>query len=272
MQGRSGQELADAQMEKPLIPLAINRVGIKGIKKLLRVQDRENGSQLTMADVSLAVDLPAHLKGTHMSRLVEALEGFDETLTTASLRHLLGNLRLALFASAAYARFSFPFLMRKIPPASGKSSSLSCFCAVSGELDARGQNTTLEFTVPVMTVCPCSLAICDVGAHSQRADVRLEMGIGGLVWIEEFMEIAEESSSSPVYSLLKREDEKIITEKAFSRPMFVEDVVRSVSKRLAEHPQILWFRAEVESQESIHGHNAFASVSMDKRCQAKRLP
>ena len=228
------------------------------------VQDRQEGSQATIADVDLAVDLPASLKGTHMSRLVEALDNFDEVLTHTSLRRLLGNIRLNLLASCAFARFSFPFLVRKAAPATGKPGRVACACVIEGKLDEHGQTLVLRTATPVMTVCPCSMAISSVGAHSQRATVSLEMGIDGLFWIEEFIEISEVSASSAVYSLLKREDEKMVTEKAFSNPMFVEDVARNVSARLLEHPRVLWFSAEVESLESIHGHNAFARIEHDK--------
>lgn len=256
--------LVDVQMEQPGIALPINRAGIKGIKMPLLVQDRQEGSQATIADVDLAVDLPASLKGTHMSRLVVALDNFDEVLTHTSLRRLLGNIRLNLLASCAFARFSFPFLVRKAAPATGKPGRVACACVIEGKLDEHGQTLVLRTATPVMTVCPCSMAISSVGAHSQRATVSLEMGIDGLFWIEEFIEISEVSASSAVYSLLKREDEKMVTEKAFSNPMFVEDVARNVSARLLEHPRVLWFSAEVESLESIHGHNAFARIEHDK--------
>lgn len=265
MMSKSGFDpLVDVQMERPNIALDIDRVGIKGLRMPLRVQDREDVSQTTIADVDLAVDLPSTLKGTHMSRLVEALYSFDDILAHSSLRRLLGNIRVSLLATCSWARFSFPFLMRKAAPATGKPGRLACDCVIESRLDEAGQTLVLETRTPVMTVCPCSMAISSVGAHSQRALVSLKMGLAGLFWIEEFIEISEASASSAVYSLLKREDEKMVTEKAFSNPMFVEDVVRHASAALLEHPQVLWFRAEVESLESIHGHNAFACMEHDK--------
>lgn len=265
MSGSSSfDSLVDVQMEKPKIALDINRVGIKGLKIPVRVRDREDGGQATIADVDLAVDLPATLKGTHMSRLVEALHDFDDILSPSSLRRLLGNIRVSLLATSSWARFSFPFLMKKAAPATGKPGRVACDCALESSLDEDGQTLVLETRMPVMTVCPCSMAISSVGAHSQRAIVTLRMGLSGLFWIEEFIEISEGSASSAVYALLKREDEKMVTENAFANPMFVEDVVRHASAGLLEHPQVLWFRAEVESLESIHGHNAFACIEHDK--------
>lgn len=261
----SGSGLADVQMDRPEIPIVVNRAGVRGLKRLLRVPDRQKGSQTTMADVSLAVDLPPSLKGTHMSRFVEALEAFDDVLSTESLRRLLEDLRRCLCASSSFARFEFPFLARKKSPASGLFASVASSCVIGGELDESGLRLDLAIATPVMTVCPCSLAISEMGAHGQRAVVRLEMGVDVIPWIEEMIEISEESSSCAVYSLLKREDEKLVTETAFARPMFVEDVARAASRQLAAKGGVNWFRVDVESQESIHGHNAFASISMDKR-------
>lgn len=265
MRARSAGALADTQMERPEIPVAINRAGVRGLKKLLRVPDRELGSQTTMADVSLAVDLAPNLKGTHMSRFVEALESFEDVLDANSLRRLLQDLRRGLFASASFAHFQFPFLARKKSPATGLVASVASSCVIRGELDDSGLDLVLEIATPVMTVCPCSLAISEVGAHGQRALARLELGVDKIGWLEDFIEISEASSSCAVYSLLKREDEKMVTEMAFARPMFVEDVARHVSHILAARSGVKWFKVDVESQESIHGHNAFASISMDKR-------
>lgn len=265
MRNRGGRELADVQMERPAIPIAVNRAGVRGLKRLLRVPDREMGSQTTMADVSLSVDLAPSLKGTHMSRFVAALEAFDDVLETASLRRFLEDLRRGLSAASSFAHFAFPFLSRKKSPATGLVSSVASSCVIGGELDDMGLDLFVEIATPVMTVCPCSLAISEVGAHGQRALVRLEMGVDKIISLEDFIEISEASSSCAVYSLLKREDEKMVTEMAFARPMFVEDVARHASQKLAAHSGVKWFRVDVESQESIHGHNAFASISMDKR-------
>ena len=150
--------------------------------------------------------------------------------------------------------------IRKAAPASGSPGTVAYACRLTGELDENGQSFLLDLDVPVMTVCPCSKAISREGAHSQRAIVRMRVRMTGFSWLEEFLEMAEESGSSAVYTLLKREDEKFVTEHAFAAPAFVEDVVRNVAQRLSRHTHVDWFSVEVESMESIHNHNAFARI------------
>ncbi len=256
--------MADVQNHPAGVALSIDTVGVKGLKLPLVVSDRQNGSQHTVALVDLGVDLPACFKGTHMSRFVEALENWNEDLSYRSMKTLLADMNSRLMARKAYARFSFPYFIRKRAPVSGVSGLLAYECRLTGELKDGRVGMLLEVAVPVMTVCPCSKAISREGAHSQRAEVRFAVRMSGLCWIEECVEIAEAAGSSPVYPVLKREDEKYVTENAFARPVFVEDVVRDVAKRLDEHPMITWYRVEVESQESIHGHNAFARLERAK--------
>ena len=252
--------MEDVQSHAPTVPLNIDRVGVRELRLPLLVRDRAQGSQQTVASVDLGVDLPSAFKGTHMSRFVEALEEWNEEISYQSVRRLLENIKERLGARRAWARFSFPYFIRKAAPASGSPGTVAYACRLTGELDENGQSFLLDLDVPVMTVCPCSKAISREGAHSQRADVRMAVRMRGFCWIEDFIEIAEASGSSPVYSLLKREDEKFVTEDAFSRPTFVEDVVRNVASRLADHPHVSGFRVEVESYESIHAHNAFACI------------
>ncbi len=252
--------MADVQNHPAGVALDIDTVGVKGFKLPLVVSDRQKGSQHTVALVDLGVDLPAHFKGTHMSRFVEALENWNEDLSYRSIKTLLEDMNDRLMARKAYARFSFPYFIRKSAPVSGVSGLLAYECRLTGELQDGKLGLLLEVTVPVMTVCPCSKAISDEGAHSQRAEVRFTVRMSGLCWIEECVAMAESAGSSPVYPVLKREDEKFVTESAFARPVFVEDVVREVACQLDEHPMITWYRVEVESQESIHGHNAFARL------------
>ncbi len=257
--------MADVQNGPAGVPLSIDTVGVKGLTLPLVVNDRARGSQHTVARVDLGVDLPGTFKGTHMSRFVEALEGWNEELSFKTMKMLLEDIKTRLMAEKSYARFSFPYFIRKAAPVSGVSGLMAYACTLSGELEEGRPEMLLEVTVPVMTVCPCSKAISKEGAHSQRTEIRFAVRMSAFCWIEECVDMAERAGSSPVYPVLKREDEKFVTESAFARPMFVEDVVREVARQLDEHPVINWYAVEVESQESIHGHNAFARMSRDKR-------
>jgi GTP cyclohydrolase IB len=252
------------------VALAIDRVGVKGLKKPIRVRDRRQGESPAVAVIDLSVDLPARFKGTHMSRFVEALEEFTGALDHKSFRALLASLRDRLQAKRSHARLAFTYFMPETSPEAGAQSLAGYDCFLEGDLEGAPEGEKLTLTVgadvPVMTVCPCSLAICDGrGAHSQRAVVRIRAKAEGFVWIEELVAVAQAASSSPVYSLLKRADEKKVVETAFAKPAFVEDVVRAAARALLDHKLVNWFRVEVESLESIHPHNAFAVIERDKR-------
>lgn len=252
--------MEDVQSHAPQVALNIDRVGVRELRLPLLVRDRTKGTQQTVASVDLGVDLPSAFKGTHMSRFVETLEEWNAEISYQSVRRLLLDIKQRLEARRAYARFCFPYFIKKSAPASGIPALVSYQCRLTGELDDEGQHFCLEVDVPVMTVCPCSKAISDEGAHSQRAMVRMSLRMKVFSWLEDFIDIAEASGSSAVYTLLKREDEKFVTEHAFAHPTFVEDVVRNVAQRLSEHGQVEWFSVEVESMESIHNHNAFARI------------
>jgi GTP cyclohydrolase I len=257
--------MEDVQNHSPTVALNIDTVGVRNLKLPLLVRDRSDGSQQTVAKVDLGVDLPSAFKGTHMSRFMEALNTWDDEISYQSVRRLLQTIKERLGAQRAYARFCFPYFVRKLAPVSASGGLVPYECRLTGELDENGQSFLLEIDVTVMTVCPCSKAISDEGAHSQRALVRMSIRMTEFSWMEEFIEIAEESGSSAVYTLLKREDEKFVTERAFANPRFVEDVVRNVAQQLTAHERVSWFRVEVESMESIHSHNAFASIERSCR-------
>jgi len=263
--------------------MPIDSVGVRNLQLPIRVSQREGGPQHSVATVELGVELPAAFKGTHMSRFVEALENWNEDLSYTSMKRLLEDILQRLQARKAQIIFAFPFFIRRISPVSGASGVQGYACRLTGELGSDSDKLShyressggrpgqkpvflLEMSAPVMTVCPCSKAISDEGAHSQRADVRIALRLKGFNWLEEFIDIAEQAASSPTYPLLKREDEKFVTEQAFANPRFVEDVVRNVAGRLEKHPQVTWFRVEVESYESIHAHNAYARI--ERYCEA----
>ncbi len=253
--------MKDVQSGPAEVALPIDRVGISNIDLPVRVRTRQGGDvQHTVAQVSLSVDLPAQFKGTHMSRFIEALGGWTEALDYKSFKTLLQSVCDRLKAERAHIHFRFPFFMTKSAPASGSRANMNYAVDLSGSLAGGQLQWGLGVEVPVMTVCPCSLAICENAAHSQRAIVRIHTRHKGFLWIEDLITIAEQSGSSPVYALLKREDEKFVTNDAFAHPAFVEDVVRSAAVALAAHPQIEWYKVEVDSQESIHNHNAFACI------------
>jgi Uncharacterized conserved protein len=260
MASAASSMMEDVQKHPAPVQMPIDRVGVKDLHLPLVVRDRQSGTQHTVARVDLAVDLPAAFKGTHMSRFVEALENWEEELSRASLEKLLSDISVRLEARRAYARFDFPYFLRQASPMSKAKGLMGYQCSVVGAYEDGRLDFTLVVDVPVMTVCPCSKAISDEGAHSQRSNVRIQAKFKGFLWLEDLIEIAEGSGSSPVYTLLKREDEKFVTEAAFAKPAFVEDVVRAAAKGLSEHPRITWFKVEVESFESIHGHSAQASI------------
>ncbi len=252
--------MEDVQNRPALVPLGIDKVGVQNLQLPIVVRDRAEGRQHTVAMVDVSVDLPSAFKGTHMSRFVEALEDFEEELSYQSMKLLLEDVKSRLKAQRAHILFKFPYFIRKYAPSSKASGFVSYQCKLTGDMEGDRPTFMLEVEVPVMTVCPCSKAISLEGAHSQRTIVRIAVRMRNFLWIEELVEIAEKSGSSPVYSLLKREDEKYVTEDAFANPSFVEDVVRAAAMFLLNHEQVSWFRVEVQSNESIHNHDAFACI------------
>lgn len=252
--------LADIQSERPAVAMPIEGVGVKGLVFSLRLRDRAEGLQTVSATASLGADLAADRRGTHMSRLVGALDAWHENLGCRSMRRLLQDIQARLDTCKAFAQFEFDYLVRRAAPISGAAASMACKCQVRATLTGDDLAFDLGIAVPVMTVCPCSLAISDNGAHCQRAICHMRARIVRFVWLEEFIDIADAAGSAPVYPMLKREDEKFVTELAFSRPAFVEDVARAIALALREKPHVLAFGVNVESMESIHSHNAFASI------------
>ncbi len=254
--------MQDVQNSPSDVALPLDRVGVKDLRLPVTVRVKNGGAQQTVASAELAVDLPGRLKGTHMSRFVEAIKKAAHGISHDTFKRLLADVTERLAAKRAYARLRFPYFVEESAPASGSVFPMGYDCLVEGEFQDGRLTFTLGVTVPVMTVCPCSKAICEEGAHSQRALVHLRARFTGFLWLEDLIAIARGAGSSPVYALLKREDEKQVTEDAFAKPCFVEDACRTAAQGLSEHPQITWFEVHVESQESIHDHSAFASLSL----------
>ncbi len=265
--------MLDVQSSCPDHLLRIDKVGIKNLTMPLVVRDKANGQQQTVASLDLNVDLPPQNKGTHMSRFLEALGDKPFQLDYWSCKDFLVQLRQRLQAKSARFTFSFPYFLRHEAPASGLPSLTSYDCQLSGQLTDNSFELFLAVTVPVMTVCPCSLAISETGAHSQRAQVKIKAAFSGLLWLEDLIAIGRQAGSSPVYTLLKRNDEKHVTEQAFASPTFVEDVVRGAAQALTRHELVTAFQVEVESFESIHNHNAYACIECQKatRCDKEQI-
>ena len=250
--------MKDVQGEKDTRKVPLKHVGIRELHWPLRLKDRDRGEQSTVAKISLAVDLPHDARGTHMSRFVECLQDVD-IISSLNLEVILDDLKERLEAEKAMIDLEFPYFIYKKAPVSGFASPLDLKCAYHAE---KSDKYTLKMRVdtPIITLCPCSKEISEYGAHNQRATASIEVITKGLVWIEELAQIADKGGSSKVYSLLKRPDEKKITEEAYENPRFVEDAVREIALLLEEHPRIVWYRVTVDSMESIHNHNAFACV------------
>ena len=252
--------LEDVQGEADDRRIDIDKVGVKDITYPITVLDREKSTQQTVARVSLYVNLPHQFKGTHMSRFVELLNEHRHNMSTTAIPDILKAMRERLQAARAHLEVAFPYFMTKRAPVSGAEGLMSYNCVVRGSADAENLELEIEIEIPITALCPCSKAISDAGAHNQRGKVRVRFCQDTLVWIEEIVEAVEASASCEVYSVLKREDEKYVTERAYANPMFVEDVARDVAKKLKAHPRILRWAVEVENEESIHAHNAYAYI------------
>jgi len=260
--------LPDVQSRPDTRGVELDAVGVRDIRYPITVLERGGGRQRTIAHVALAVSLPHDVKGTHMSRFVEVLHAHEGELTIRTLPQLLDELRSRLDAKHARAEIHFPYFVERSAPASGAKALVDYDCAFNAELSDGGVAFAITVRVPVTSLCPCSKEISDYGAHNQRGEVRIdvrslpdESGRPHIVWIEELIDLAEGAGSSPVYTLLKRSDERHVTMAAYERPVFVEDIVRTVAQGLRDDPRIAAFTVEAINQESIHNHDAFARVA-----------
>jgi len=252
--------LKDTQNERDDRRIPIDRVGVKDVRFPLRISDRDQTTQHTVATVNMAVDLPHQYKGTHMSRFVEVLHAHGRELTVASIAVIPKELLTRLHAEKAHVELRFPYFRAKLAPVSKAEGLLDygVIFEVNAEADKIDFVVTVE--VPVTTLCPCSKAISERGAHNQRGLVTLSVRFRQPIWIEDLIELVEASASSELYSVLKRPDEKYVTEHAYDNPVFVEDLVRNIAVKVGNHPQIKWFKVEAVNYESIHNHNAWAVV------------
>ncbi len=259
--------LEDVQNRPDDRGLPIDEVGITGIRYPVTVCDRDQGKQPTIADVSMSVDLRADVKGTHMSRFIEVLHDTAGEMTPQALPAILAAMRDRLGAYTARLEAWFPYFRRRAAPVTGAAALMDYHCGLAGELNGAGISITLSVRVPVTSVCPCSKAISDYGAHNQRAHItihaRPHIGAGGKpaqLCADDLIDIAEAAASCQVFPLLKRPDERHVTMLAHDNPVFVEDMARTAAQALHADARITWFSVEAASEESIHNHGAFARV------------
>ncbi|MDQ7989358.1 MAG: GTP cyclohydrolase FolE2 [Candidatus Dactylopiibacterium sp.] len=247
--------------------IAINKVGIKSIRHPVCVADRDaRAPQHTIATFDMYVGLPHHFKGTHMSRFIEILNTQEEEISAKSFEPMLREMLRRLEAETGYIEMRFPYFMKKSAPVSGVQSLMDYDVTFVGSIDARGEYAlSIRVVVPVTSLCPCSKKISAYGAHNQRSHITITAQTNVPVWLEELIEIAESEASCEVYGLLKRPDEKFVTERAYDNPKFVEDLVRDVAGRLNADARIVSYIVESENFESIHNHSAYALIERDKR-------
>lgn len=254
------EALPDHASEHDPRALAIDQVGIRGLSYPITVWDRANMRQHTVAQLALSVGLPHRFKGTHMSRFVEVLNERRGELSLSTLPELLAEVQRRLGADDAYIEARFPYFLERRAPVSGAASLMEYLCCFQASRRGEALDFVLEVTVPVKSLCPCSKAISRYGAHNQRSLVTVRTRFEGMLWIEDVVEDVEACASSPLYALLKREDEKYITEHAYENPRFVEDLVREVVVRLGARPAVRWLEVSADNQESIHNHSAWAML------------
>lgn len=262
------QLIEDVQRRPDVRRIPIDQVGVSDLRYPIVVLDRACGRQHTIGLLSASVSLPHHFKGTHMSRFIEVLDAHRGELTMRTLPTILRAMKQRLEAESARLEVRFPYFLKRRAPVSGATALMDYDCSFAGEVNGGCEDFVLGVRVPVTSLCPCSKAISDYGAHNQRGYITIEVrsadgpaGKPAIVWIEELVEIAERAASAPVYPLVKRADERFITMQAYDHPVFVEDMVRAVAVELRADPRVAWFRVQAVNQESIHHHNAFAELS-----------
>jgi GTP cyclohydrolase IB len=261
--------IPDVQNTEDRRKLAIDQVGIKAIRHPVSVAERSGGVQHTVAVFNMYVGLPHQFKGTHMSRFVEILNAHEREISVDTFKLMLGEMVERLEARSGHIEMQFPYFVNKSAPVSKVKSLMDYEVTFIGEIDKGEKCFKMKVVVPVTSLCPCSKGISDYGAHNQRSHVTIAARTKGFVWIEELVEYAEKHASSELYGLLKRPDEKFVTEHAYDNPKFVEDMVRDIAAELNRDKRIEWYRVESENFESIHNHSAYAMIEKDKSNTSK---
>ena len=263
--------IEDVQGRPDSRQLPINRVGIKDIRHPIRVTDRSSGEQHTVATFAMYVQLPHNFKGTHMSRFVEILHR-EREVSVGNFPKMLAEMTKRLDADRGHIEMSFSFFVMKKAPVSGVESLMDYQVSLIGEIHDACIDTWVRVVVPVTSLCPCSKKISDYGAHNQRSHItiRARLKAGTHLWIEDLIDIAEQEASCELYGILKRPDEKFVTERAYDNPKFVEDIIRDVAGRLNREDRIAEYEVETENFESIHNHSAYAQITRIKDGAADR--
>ncbi len=252
--------MQDKQSERDHRELRIDKVGVRGLRFPIQIRDKAHSFQNTIATIGLFVDLPKEFKGTHMSRFIEVLNAHGSVVHVENITDILHAMQKKLNAATAHLEMEFPFFLTKQAPVTRLDSVMDYTARFDATACGRDIDILLTVKVGVTTLCPCSKAISDHGAHNQRGLCTAQIRSRKAVWIEDLIGMVESSASSELFSLLKRPDEKKVTERAYENPVFVEDLVRNVVLKLNAHPDITWYKVEAENFESIHNHNAYACI------------
>ena len=252
--------LHDKQSEPDTRNIDIDKVGVKGLEFPIQLRDKAHEVQNTIATISMSVDLPREFKGTHMSRFVEVLNAHGSTVHVDNIPDILASMQKRLKSRSAHLEMEFPYFLEKSAPVSKLAGLMNYRARFDATATGKKIDFVLTVKVPVTTLCPCSKAISRFGAHNQRGEVTLRIRFRKPIWIEDLVTLVENSASCELYSLLKRPDEKSVTERAYENPVFVEDLVRNVALRLNAHQDVTWYKVEAENFESIHNHNAYACI------------
>jgi GTP cyclohydrolase I len=257
-------EIEDVQARHDTRQLAIDKVGIKSIRHPIKVADKSEGVQHTVAVFNMYVHLPHNFKGTHMSRFVEILNGYEREISVENFETMLREMVVRLEAESGHVEMSFPYFINKKAPISGVQSLLDYEVTFIGEIHQGQYRQTTKVVVPVTSLCPCSKKISDYGAHNQRSHVTVTARTNEMVWIEDIVRMVEDQASCELFGLLKRPDEKYVTERAYDNPKFVEDMVRDVAAVFNADKRVDAYIVESENFESIHNHSAYALIERDK--------
>ena len=254
--------MKDVQNQRDTRNIPIDKVGIKNLRYPVTVLDRREGRQATVASINMYVDLPHEYKGTHMSRFVEILHLINKEVSLERVSEVLDEMKRHLDAASAHIEITFPYFIEKMAPISSVPGLMDYTCRITGSSNSENEvDLVSEVNVPITSVCPCSKEISDAGAHNQRGSVQLQTRFKKFIWLEDMIELVESCASCDVFSVLKRVDEKDVTERGFSNPKFVEDVVRDIAGRLNADENITWFSVSAENFESIHNHSAYAHIT-----------
>ena len=261
--------IPDLQSSKDTRHIPIDKVGIKDIKHPIVVKDRSGREQHTVANFNMYVNLPDHYKGTHMSRFVEILNNHEYEITVKSFKRMIEEMNELLNAESGNIEMTFPYFINKAAPVSGVKSLMDYIVSFIGKIKEGKSKVIVKVQVPVTSLCPCSKKISDYGAHNQRSCITASVKMRDFIWIEELIEVIEKVASCELYGLLKRPDEKYVTEKAYDNPKFVEDLVRDIAIEFNNDDRIAAYIVESENFESIHNHSAYAMLQLDKDKKAK---